>query len=112
MFIPYHKSLLLEHGEVKESATNQGVGRVRIRESLGHTHINCCLFHLPHLFCGTILKVWKNRLKVCSFLNLRTFKLEETIEIFQLSEFSNFPWPASLWLHGRVPWGPPIRFPL
>ena len=36
-------------------------------------------------------------------LNHRTFRLEETIEIFQFGEFSNFPWLTSLRSHGEGP---------
>ena len=75
-----------------------------LRKGQEHARINHPLFHLSHSLCGTIFKFWENRLNVCSLtLNHRTFRLEETIEIFQFGEFSNFPWLTSLRSHGEGP---------
>ena len=70
--------------------TSQRVGS-GLRKGWEHARINHPLFHLSHSLCGTIFKFWENRLNVCSLtLNHRTFRLEETSEIFQFGEFSNF----------------------
>ena len=83
--------------------TSQRVGS-GWRKGWEHARINHLLFHLSHSLCGTIFKFWENRLNVCSLtLNHRTFRLEETIEIFQFGEFSNFPWLTSLRSHGEGP---------